>query len=167
MGYESSLHLIGVKIKPGLVPAVRRTLKNRASRKHSPLQFFFERAMLDRAGFLTFKASEDGEDPYVPDEEEGDVPALFGKWYEAERIAAWIKQYCEKGGRIVFHSVEADGEAWGWEFDGRGRMRALGLRPVGKWGRRVYLNSGADLSTLNQPVSYNFSHTSFGVNVER
>jgi YD repeat-containing protein len=61
------------------------------------------------------------------------VPALHGKWYEDEQIASWLKLHSEKGGRVVLHSVEADGEAWGWEFDGRGRMRALALRPAGKW----------------------------------
>ena len=132
MGYESSLHLIDVKIKAESVPAVRQALKTGKSRKTSPLWFFFERATVDSCGFLAFKGSEDGEDPYVPDED-GTVPALYGKWYEAERIAAWLKQHCEKGGRIVLHSIEADGAAWGWEFDGRGRMRALELRPVGKW----------------------------------
>lgn len=134
MGYESSLHLIDVKIKAESVSVVKRALKTGKSRKNSPLRFFFERAMLDSGGFLAFKGSEDREDPYVPDEEEGTVPALYGKWYKAERIAALLKQHCEKGGWIVLHSIEADGEAWGWEFDGRGRMRALGLRPVGKWG---------------------------------
>jgi len=34
---------------------------------------------------------------------------------------------------MVLHSVEVDGCAWGWEFDGKGRMRYLELTPVGKW----------------------------------
>ena len=89
--------------------------------------------MVDHEGLLAFTASEDGNDPYVPDEDDHTVPALYGKWYEAERIAAWLKKYCEQGGSIVLHSIEADGGAWGWEFDGRGRMRELGMRPIGKW----------------------------------
>ena len=133
MGYRSSLHLIGVKIKPESVPVVKRALESRKGRGLSRLREFMDRAVLDSAGFLAFKASEDGDDPYVPDEEDGTVPALFGKWNEDERFAAWIRQHCEKGGRIILHSVEADGEAWGWEFDGRGKMRALGLRHIGKW----------------------------------
>jgi hypothetical protein len=98
-----------------------------------PLRFFLERAVLDSGGFLTFKASKDGHNPYVPDEEDGTVPALYGKWSDAESIARWLRLHSEKGGRAVLHSVEADGEAWGWEFDGQGRMRALGLRPIDKW----------------------------------
>jgi hypothetical protein len=133
MGYWTSLHLIDVKIKTESIPIVKKSLKTRKGRGSTSFQFFFERAMLDREGFLTFKGSENDIDPYVPDEEEGDVPALYGKWYEDERIAAWVKQHSEKGGRIVLHSQEGDGEAWGWEFDGRGRMRALELCPIGKW----------------------------------
>lgn len=132
LGYESSLHLIDVKIKAASVPVVKRMLKSRQGRRLSPLRDFLERAVLDSAGFLRFKASADGKDPYVPDEE-GTVPALFGKWHKAERIAGWLRQHCEEGGRIILHSTEADGAAWGWEFDGRGRMRAMVLRPLGKW----------------------------------
>ena len=133
MGYESSLHLIDVKIKAESVPVVKKALKARKGRGLSPLRCFMDRAVLDSAGYLAFKASEEGDDPYVPDEEDGTVPALYGKWGDPERFAAWIRQHCEKGGRIILHSIEADGEAWGWEFDGRGKMRALGLCHIGKW----------------------------------
>jgi hypothetical protein len=134
MGYESSLHLVGVKIKDESIQLVRAMLKTGKVRVPSPLRFFLERVVLGSDNFLAFKASEDGSDPYVPDEEEGTVPALHGKWYEAELFATWLKQHSEKGGRIILHSLEADGAAWGWEFDGRGRMRPLGLRQIGKWG---------------------------------
>lgn len=132
MGYESSLHLIDVKIKARSVPLVSRALKAKTGRGLIRLRFFLELAVIDREGFLAFRASEDGFDPYVPDED-GTVPALSGKWYEAERVARWLRQHSEKGGRMVLHSNEADGEAWGWEFDGKGRMRPLHLVAVGKW----------------------------------
>lgn len=130
MGYESSLHLIDVKIKAESVPVVRRVLKTRKGCGLAPLRFFLERAVVDSDDLLAFKASKDGSSPYGRD---GTVPALYGKWYECESIAAWLKQHSEKGGRIILHSIEADGEAWGWEFDGRGKMRALGLCHTGKW----------------------------------
>jgi len=133
MGYQTCLHLVDVKIKVESVSLVRRKLSRRKSSNKDPLRFFFERAVLDSNNFLMFKASDDGLDPYGPFDD-GTTPALYGKWYEAERIAEWIKQYVEKGGRMVLHSLEADGAAWGWEFDGRGRMRALALKPSGKWG---------------------------------
>jgi hypothetical protein len=134
MGYESSLHLIDVKIKAESIPLVRAMLKTGKARTPAPLRPFLERVVLGSDDFLAFKASDDGSDPYVPDQEEGTVPALCGKWYEAELFAAWLKQHSEKGGRIILHCTEADGAAWGWEFDGRGRMRPLGLRQIGKWG---------------------------------
>lgn len=132
MGYESCLHLVDVKIKAESVSRVKRKMSRANSCGDDTLRFFLERADIDNMGFLSFKASEDGHDPYVPDEE-GDVPALYGKWREAHGIAAWLRQHSEKGGRMVLHSIEGDGHAWGWEFDGRGRMRELALKPVGKW----------------------------------
>lgn len=132
MGYESSLHLVDIKIKPKSIDAIKEALNSAKPRGPSALRYFFRRATLDSAGFLVFKASEDGIDPYVADDE-GTVPASYGKWYEDEQIARWISHHSDKGGRIILHSIEADGEAWGWEFDGRGRMREIGLRLLGKW----------------------------------
>jgi hypothetical protein len=133
MGYECVLHLVGVRIKADAVPAVTRALANPGGRGTTRIACFLERAVIDRGSFLVFKASEDGIDPYVPMEDDGTVPALYGKWYEDKYFARWLSRYCERGGRVVLHSIEADGCAWGWEFDGRGRMRALNLVPVGKW----------------------------------
>ena len=46
MGYESSLHLIDIKVKPESVPVVRRTLKSGRVRGMPDLRFFLERAVL-------------------------------------------------------------------------------------------------------------------------
>jgi len=133
MGYRSSLHLIDVKIKPESVQLFER-IRTGKVRVRSKLRFLLERVVLDAGGFLAFKPSDDGLDPYEPDADDGTTPSLEGKWYKVdERFGAWLKQHSEKGGRIVLHSREADGSAWGWEFDGRGRMRSLGLRRIGKW----------------------------------
>ena len=131
MGYESTLYL-GVKIKAASVRAVKEALETRKGPGLKSLGYILEVVVLLPDRFLVFKASEDGLDRYEPCED-GTVPALSGKWYEAERFAKWLKQHAEKGGRIVMHSDEGDGEAWGWEFDGRGRMRALQLCPVEEW----------------------------------
>jgi hypothetical protein len=61
------------------------------------------------------------------------VPAKDGKWGSGEVIANWIKRYAEKGGRIIFHSLEGEGGSWGWEFDGKKRTRMLDMSPCGKW----------------------------------
>jgi len=131
MGYWSTLHLIDIRFKTSSLPVVKKAFRKRTA--NSSFQLFFDRGILDEKGFLCFKSSEDGHDPYIPDEDDGTVPALYGKWDQAERIAKWLKPHCRKGGRIVLHSIEADGEAWGWEFDGRGKMRELNLCPNGEW----------------------------------
>ena len=132
MGYWSTLYLIDVKIKAESLATVKRALKNVGGRKLAAISDFLSCVVLDRDSFLVFKVSEDVESPYVPTEE-GTVPASYGKWYEEKQIASWLRLHSEKGGQMVLHSNEGDGEASGWEFDGRGRMRALQLRPVGKW----------------------------------
>lgn len=56
---------------------------------------------------------------------------LWRSWTLA--TGEWLKLHSEKGGRLIQHSSEGDGAAWGWEFDGRGRLRQLALCSVGKW----------------------------------
>lgn len=134
MGYESTLHLINIKIKTESLPVVSDALITGKGPGLAPLKWFLELAVIDSSGFLCFKASEDGLDPYVPDDE-GTVPALSGKWKGNidKKFASWIKFHSEEGGRIVLHSIEGDGAAWGWEFDGKDQMRELQLCSVGEW----------------------------------
>jgi len=132
MGYESSLHLIDIKIREESLQIVNDALARQEIPVLKNIESFLKRAVIDSSGFLCFKASENGYDPYVPDEE-GTVCAQYGKWYEVEEIASWLKLHSKKGGRIILHGVEGDGAAWGWEFDGKGKMRELQLRAVGKW----------------------------------
>jgi len=133
MGYESTLHLVGVKIRPDCLSLLKKVLITGKGTGLSPIRYFLKVAVLDNDGYLCLKVNENYPSPYEPDEDDNTVPALSGKWYEAEKIAHWLKQYAEKDGRIILHSCEGDGEAWGWEFNGRGKIRALSLRPIGKW----------------------------------
>jgi len=132
MGYYCELNLIDIKIKPESLSEVKRILKTKKSRESTPIEYFLSRAIIIN-GSLSFKPQKDDTTSYSPDVEYGDVPGLIGKWDDAEEIATWLKQYSEKGGRIVLYSAEGDGAAWGWEFDGKGRMRELQLCSVGKW----------------------------------
>lgn len=133
MGYQTTLHLIDVKIKDESLPIVKRALKSKKGRGLKPLLYFLGEAFLTTDGVLCFKPTGNYDSPYEPDADDGTVTALEGKWYESNEIAEWLKRHAEKGGRIIQHSCEADGAAWGWEFDGRGRLRELALCSVGKW----------------------------------
>ncbi len=142
MGYESALHLIDIKIRKELVPEVQKAIATWKEKKNPEMECFLECAAIDAQGFLAFKLQEDGLDLYEPCEGEDTVPARIGKWRSPESIANWIKQLTEEGGRIVFHSAEADGAAWGWEFDGKGHMRALALVSCGEWEKRIMSKQG-------------------------
>lgn len=133
MGYQSALHLIDVKIKEDSISIVKMAIKTKKGRGLRRLAYFLEEAFLPNDRFLCFKSTGRYESPYVPDEDDKTVTVLAGKWYEAEQIAEWLKLHSEKGGRLIQHSCEADGAAWGWEFDGRGRLREIALCSIGKW----------------------------------
>jgi hypothetical protein len=133
MGYETALHLINVKIKEESLPVVKKALQTKKGRGLRSVTDFLEAAFLPDDGFLCFTITGDYESPCEPDEDDNTVPVLCGKWYDAEKIAEWLKLHSEKNGRLIEHSLEADGAAWGWEFDGHGRLRELELCSVGKW----------------------------------
>ena len=133
MGYVTALHLVDVKIKDDSLPIVKKALATKKGRGLGPIKSFLEESFLPDDGFLSFKPTGNYASPYVPDEDDGTVPAVEGKWYESEQIAEWLKLHSENGGRLIQHSSEGDGAAWGWEFDGRGRLRELALCSVGKW----------------------------------
>jgi hypothetical protein len=132
MSYESTLNLIDIKIKQNALPYVTLALEKKRAKDFSSVNWYLELLMIDDQGCLSFRAKNDGTDAYAPFDD-GSVPARMGKWPGVKQFATWVKQHCEKGGRIVLYSWEADGAAWGWEFDGKTRMRYLELTPTGKW----------------------------------
>jgi hypothetical protein len=134
MGYWTTLYLVDIKIQASKRPLVERAIQSCKIRGSSKLADFLKGVAIDSEGFLAFRALPDKFlCPYVPDEVDGTVVALNGKWYEAERFSKWVSTFAEQGGRVVLHSIEGDGAAFGWEFDGRGRMRYFELGCLGKW----------------------------------
>jgi hypothetical protein len=113
MGYETALHLIDVKIKGESLAVLKKALKTKGGRGLGSLTFFLGEAFLPSDGILCFRSTGRYYTPYEPDSDDGTVTVLVGKWYEAEQIAEWLKLHSEKGGRLVQHSCEADGAAWG------------------------------------------------------
>lgn len=132
MGNRSRLHITGVTIRKDRYEAARRAISNYQSVRNEILRYFLSMAIVDGERFLSFRADPKGADPYLPDEYDT-VPAKDAKWGRDEAIANWIKRYAGKGGSIIFHSLEGEGMAWGWEFDGKKRTRMLEVKPYGKW----------------------------------
>jgi hypothetical protein len=133
MGYHTTLYLVDVKIKDDSIPVVRKALETKKGKGLSRLKTFLELAYLADDELLCFRPTKEWTSPYSPMDDDGSVPAIEGKWYESEEIAKWLKLHSEKGGRLIEHSCEGDGAAWGWEFDGKGRLRPLALSSVGRW----------------------------------
>src|SRR5437868_4005566 len=106
MGYETVLHLVDVKVKSDAIPVVMRILSNKKRKSLEKIRYFLDHAVVDDAGFLLFTAGEGIFTPYEANDGDGTVPAIVGKLYESDRFANWIKQYAEKGGRLVHHSHE-------------------------------------------------------------
>ena len=133
MGYETSLQLVNVKIKNESMPVVTRAIKTGKCRGLGKIQYFFTVIGLDNFGFLRLLDNGSFSTLYGVNDEDGTALALDGKWYDVEKFASWLKKHSEKGGRIILHSAEGDGLAWGWEFDGKCGMNYFHLDHVGKW----------------------------------
>jgi hypothetical protein len=96
MGYETALHLIDVKIKDDSISIVKKALKTKRGRGLTPLVYFLEQAFLPDDGFLCFKPTGDYDSPYVPDQDDGTVTVLVGKWVAF--MAPWPNQSCPHPG---------------------------------------------------------------------
>ena len=82
-----------MQIKSESIPIVRKALQTKKGRGLRPLVYFLEEAFLWDDGSLVFKSTGRYDSPYDPDEDEGTVPVLIGKWYEAEQVAEWLKPH--------------------------------------------------------------------------
>ena len=133
MGYETSLHLVNVKIKNEAIPVVTKAITTGKGRGLTKIRYFFSVIGLDSSGYLRLLDNGICTTPYGINEKDGTALALDGKWYDVEDFAAWLKMHAEEGGRIIIHSAEGDGLAWGWEFDGWGGMEYFHLDHIGKW----------------------------------
>ena len=78
MGYETSLHLIDVKIR-GVASNSERALQTKKERGLSPLKYFLDQAFLSGDEFICFIPKGNYTSPYSSDEDDGAVPAVQGK----------------------------------------------------------------------------------------
>jgi hypothetical protein len=134
MGDETTLMLVGVTVRPDRRKPIEVLLKKQAAARKPGLRLLFRQLCLTPDNSIEFRlsAKDDVATDEVPDEA-GYVSSIWGKWYEAEALAEWLCRHCAEG-RVIQHSREGDGGAWGWEFRG-GRIRRLSLEPSGPWKR--------------------------------
>lgn len=67
------------------------------------------------------------------EDDEGLVEAIEAPWGDFEEIASWVAGYADAGSKIHIHSLEADGNDFAYEFDGKGKMRFLAMQPSSGW----------------------------------
>lgn len=134
MGYETSLQLVDVEVDPRRRPEIEAAIRKGVRSENKGLRLFLRWLGITSDNTLEFRATckRDFVLPHCPDDE-GFVSAAVGKWHRPEEIAEWLCKHCSSG-RLILHSLEGDGAAFGWEFES-GRIRYLELRPVGRWRR--------------------------------
>lgn len=131
MGYESALHVIGARVAPAQRQRVQRLLAGQPASQHPGLALLLGQLGFSSSGTLELRPIDLPTDEEA--DEEGFVCSVWGKFPAAEQFARWLGRHCEQG-RVILHSREGDGAAWGWEFQ-RGRIRYLELKPAGTWER--------------------------------
>lgn len=131
MGYETSLQLINVKFDPARRAELEHRLQS-PEKEPSRVSEFLDLIGLTSDGRIEFEVRRDPDLVYSFEaDEEGFTQAAIGKWSDAEPIARWLAQACVSG-EVILHSMEGDGDAFGWEFK-NGRIRYLELGPSGPW----------------------------------
>ena len=115
MGYYSTID-INVKVLPQHIAKVREIVSkeyNNYKKEGDSWKFWF----------CPFDVTDDGSIEF------GDYNAKF---YKDSQFAEWLKEFCSEG-TITFDGEDETG--WGYEFDGKGRLRLLekAFIPKGKW----------------------------------
>ena len=76
------------------------------------------------------------------EDEDGLVEGMEAPWEDFEEIASWVAKYADAGSAIHFHSQQADGNDFGYIFDGEGNMSFMTLKPVTSWEHPIVLKPG-------------------------
>ena len=157
MGYETSVQLVGVEIDPRRRREIEAAIRKAVRSENEGLRHFLRWLGITRDGTLEFRAACKRQFvlPQCPDDD-GFVSAAIGKWHRPEEIAEWLCKHCSSG-RLILHSLEGDGAAFGWEFAG-GCIRDLELRPVGRWRRLPPLSDCGSRKVVKSPSRRRPSH---------
>ena len=133
MGYWTELTLVGIKFPKASLTGAIRDLKAWKKFKTPDMQIFLCNTKITPSGGLEFQYfKEDSYFPVKPDKL-GFTPTMEGKWSGDDQIARWLAVHSARG-IMSFHSLEGDGVAWLFEFDGKGRYRRHELASA-RWKR--------------------------------
>jgi hypothetical protein len=158
MGYITDLMLVGVSVPRKRFAAFRRSLEQHRDDEDCPFGWVLRYVYLSSSedGDIDWNLSEESRDFFIGASGEEPTPlgkisrrtkqffvnahgpeGTCGKWYQTENLVTWLSEFCSAG-RIIQVSQEGDGTIWGWELRGDGRVRDLGLAPVGRWHKPRY-----------------------------
>ncbi len=137
MGYWTTLNLVDLGFTKSARKAVNADIAAWRKRRNPDLRIFLSNVRLGPGGDLEFfvpgDCDEDTRSYYPFDEDElGLTPAMEGRWDGSDIIPRWCASH-RADGKISFHSLEPDGEAWSYELDGAGHFRRLQLLPASDW----------------------------------
>jgi len=120
MGNRTIIQLVNVKIKKESMPLIARALRSKKGGVPANIQRFLDVMTMDDEGILHLNRVAFNFSSYGVPEDDVTSDRQSGVWYFIGDLAAWLKSHCEMGGRIIEHSEDSSGTAWGWEFDGKG-----------------------------------------------
>lgn len=134
MGYWTTLNLVDLGFAKSARKAVEADIAAWRKHRNANLRLFLSNVRLGPGCGLEFHFSKGCDKslyPFVPDEL-GLSPAMQGQWDGSDVIPRWCASHRAEG-KISFHSLEPDGEAWAYELDGKGRFRVLQMQPASEW----------------------------------
>ena len=137
MSYWTTLNLVNLGFPKSARKAVKADIAAWRKRRNADMQVFLSNVRLGPGGGLEFFVPDDCDEDirsYYPFDEDdlGLTPAMQGKWDGSDIIPRWCASH-RADGKISFHSLEPDGEAWAYELDGKGNFRVLQLQPASEW----------------------------------
>jgi hypothetical protein len=139
MGCQTTLSLVDLGFAKSARKAVNGDIAAWRKRRDADPRFFLSNLGIGPGGGLEFlmpdNCSKEKRSYYPFDEDElGLTPAMQRKSDGSDTIPRWCATH-RAHGKISFHSLEPDGEAWAYELDGKGRFRQLQLLPASGWTR--------------------------------
>jgi len=132
MSYYTEI-LLQVVVPKKKLDAIRKELASPPDYVSDGLRLFVSLVGVTCGPTLEFRASGHDFDSEYCEDDEDFVQALKAPWSEIDDIAAWVAGYASRGDRMIVHSVEADGNDFGYQFDGRGNCRCLLPQPYRQW----------------------------------